>query len=361
MRGLITKEKILLWLAKQSFSDKERLRVWRKLSAQIGYNFSLLQSLQILRNRALARRSPLASMYDVIITRMHEGKALGEALDGFIPPSESLLISSGQHTASLDQSLSLCCELIEAQIKIKNSIVSALAYPALLFSMFCALLAAVSFYVLPSIGEIVDPDSLEGAARTFFAVAAFVASPVGMSLFVLFVVGVLCALAALPYWTGNYRLKVEACPPFSFYRLVIGSVWLYTVATLMRSGMQLNHVLEAQIRNPNLQPYLRERVEAVRQEVAMGKGFGQSLADTGMSFPDAELVDDLCVYSALPKFHEHMQTMAHEWLQEGTNIISRQSHILNAILILFITVLLAGVALSIGSLQQQLSTSTGVF
>lgn len=356
---MIDRQALSLFLARSAFSDAARIRTWRKLAEQVRYNFDLVRSFEVLRDRAKARRSPLAITFGLVLDRLYTGQALGSALRGLAPAEEVLLIAGGQDSGQLAQTLPLCVDLIEAKREIVGSLVQALAYPALLLGMLVVLVVVIAVHVMPNISMLVDPSRLTGAAATMHALSASIASPAGLVVGVLFGLLLLLSLASLPHWTGPLRLRVENLPPWSFYRLVVGSVWLFTVATLMRGGMQLNQIFEAQLGTTNLSSWLRERVQAVQAEQALGKGLGEALADSGMRFPDEEMVEDLCMYSKLPRFHEQLDSMARDWLVNGVATITRQAKVLNIVCLLAIVGLLCGVALAIGSLQQQLSISGG--
>lgn len=356
---MIDRTALRLTIARGAFNDSVRIRTWKKLAAQIHFNLDLLLSIVTLRDRAKSKGSLLQQTYGIILERMNTGLSLGAALEGLVPTEEVLLISGGQESGQLSQTLPLCVELIEAKREILRSLAQALAYPLLLFSMLVILVVTLSVHVMPNISMLVDPSRLTGAAALMHGLSAWVASPVGACAGLFAVTIIFASLVSLPLWTGPLRLRVEYLPPWSFYRLVIGSVWLFTVATLMKGGMQLNHILESQLKTPGLSPWLRERVQAVHEEVALGKGLGEALADSGMRFPDEELVEDLCMYSKLPRFHEHLHAMAQSWLHDGVATITRQAQILNGLCLGGIIALLCGVALAISSLQQQLSTGSG--
>jgi type II secretory pathway component PulF len=167
------------------------------------------------------------------------------------------------------------------------------------------------------------------------------------------------ALVTLPAWTGRLRLFVENLPPWSIYRLTVGSVWLYTLATMMRSGIQLSHILESMINSEAVSPYLRERILAISIENGVGKNLGESMYDCGMGFPDQELIDDLRVYAVLPSFHRRMHELATEWMHDGVELVKRQSRLMNLMGIVLITALVSILAMAIGSLQSQLLPTGG--
>ncbi len=347
------------WLARVSFGSSLRQRTWKKLAAQTRHGMGLEQSLRQMHKRAIARRLPTAYVYARVLEYLGFGHNLGESLSEFATPEEVMLISSGQRSGHLSEGLELAASLLAARQQLVQAVILALAHPLLLLGVCIALLLIVSIVVMPQFAMISDPTKWVGAAATFYTMTSFVASSFGL-VTLLSVLGlVVISIVTLPIWTGKIRLIVESIPPWSIYRLTVGSVWLFTFSTLMRSGIQVSHILESMVNAENITPYLRERVIAVSIENARGKNLGESMDDSGMNFPDREVIDDLLVYATLPGFHNHIHTLASDWMQDGVNKVQRQSRLLKNVLLLFIIAIVAIMAMSVGSLQSQLAATSG--
>ena len=346
-------------LARLAFSSSVRQRTWKKLAAQARHGMSLDQSLRQMQLRAATRRSPTALVYARVLEHLGLGHNLGASLGDFATPEEIMLISSGQRSGRLPDGLELAAGLLAARQKIVGAVASALAYPVFLFGVCILLLGVVSVMVMPKFAMLSDPAKWHGAAAAFYKMTSFVASfSGGITLIVLLAI-IATALLTLPAWTGRLRLSVENLPPWSIYRLTVGSVWLYTLATMMRSGIQLSHILESMINSEAISPYLRERILAISIENGVGKNLGESMYDCGMGFPDQELIDDLRVYAVLPSFHRRMHELATEWMHDGVELVKRQSRLMNLMGIILITALVSIMAMAIGSLQSQLLPTGG--
>ncbi|OLN30033.1 Type II secretion inner membrane protein (PulF) [Desulfovibrio sp. DV] len=346
-------------LARLAFSSSVRQRTWKKLAAQARHGMSLDQSLRQMQLRATSRRSPAALVFARVLEHLGLGHNLGASLSDFVTPEEVMLISSGQRSGRFPEGLELAAGLLAARQKILGAVVSALAYPVFLFGICILLLGVVSVMVMPKFAMLSDPAKWHGAAAAFYKMTSFVASFAG-AVTLLVILGLIAtALLTLPIWTGRLRLYVESLPPWSIYRLTVGSVWLYTLSTLMHSGVQLSHILESMINSETVSPYLRERILAISIENGHGKNLGDSMYDCRMNFPDQELIDDLRVYAVLPGFHRQMHELATEWMHEGVELVKQQSRIMNLVGIVLITVLICILAMAIGSLQSQLLQSGG--
>lgn len=341
-------------LARLSFGPGIRQRTWRKLAMQTNHGLNLLRAVELLRARAEQRQSPMRLVYAQVLESLSLGLDLGSSLTGFASPEEIMLISAGQRSGTLPEGLTLAAGLLAAKGTIRRAVFSALAYPVFLFSMVGVVLGVVSIMVMPQLASLSSPSSWNGPAWALYALTSFVTSPAGGVALAALLGAVAGGLAALPFWTGRTRQMADVIPPWSIYRLTVGCTWLFTVATLMRAGVQLSRILESMLDSEATTPYLRERVLAASREFGMGKNLGEALYDSGMDFPDEEIVDDLRVYAALPDFHLRMNELASEWMEDGVDRVKQQARVLNLAAFLLITVLVSLIAAAMGSLQSQL-------
>jgi type II secretory pathway component PulF len=354
---------------KSYFSGRERARVWKKLSSMLRHRVSELDALTILHTRFAAKADPLSTallgghplgvIFASVIREVNKGRTLDEALSPWVPHEEALLIRAGKQSGRLADSLIDCANLIEARQTIASAVISAISYPALLLCLFVALFVVVALYVVPELALLSNPLLWDGAAGALYAVSIFVASPAGAISLVTAALAVFAALLSLPYWTGPLRVRFDAVPPWSIYRLMVGSVWLFTVATLLRANNSLDYILKDMLASDILRPWLRERVRKMHLAYQQEANFGKLLLGLNMNFPDREMVEDLAVYASMPDFHKQMYAIAREWLDEGILRIAAQAKLVNGALLILILTVLCGVGVAIGSIQSQLANSMG--
>jgi hypothetical protein len=134
---------------------------------------------------------------------------------------------------------------------------------------------------------------------------------------------------------------------------VVGAIWLYTVATLLRANVQLSQILSDMLSNKYLQPWLRERIYLINVLYQSNANFGALLLKLNLNFPDKELLEELSVYATLPDFYEHLHEISKDWLDEGVEHINEQSNIINTVLGLCVSCIICFIVLSIGSLTLQ--------
>lgn len=339
------------------FSGKVRRKFYLKLAAMTENGLGLNDALETMHERLARKSNPQRVIFSEALLRMQGGASLADAFYGFIPDAEYMLIKSGVDGGDLPNALELTCGLIEAKQKIVKAIVEALSYPILLCSLLLIFMLVLAHYVVPQLSLIVDPAGWRGAAATLYSAALFIASPSG-GLLLCGVAGSLASiLSTFPYFTGKLRVKCDKLPPWSLYRLIQGSIWLFTLATMLKANVQLSVVLDDMLESSKRNRWLTERIYAFRAQLNLGKSLGEALDDSGFEFPDKEIVEDLVIYSTLPGFDARLYSIAQQWLAEGIDHIKGQCKILNYALLFQILAVLCSIALAVSSLQQQLSPS----
>lgn len=108
-------------------------------------------------------------------------------------------------------------------------------------------------------------------------------------------------LFSLPRWTSRSRLAVEGILPWSLYRIWQGSSFLLSVAALMNAGVKMDEVSLGKL-GKNADPYLAQRIKAIRRGIVLGANLGDALHQTGLVFPDREIIADLRIYAQLRGF-----------------------------------------------------------
>lgn len=347
-------------ITKIFFGGKARIGLYRKLSALTQNGVKITDALLSLNYRFEDMNSPLAHLIAIFLERFESGMSFSQAISEFIPAEEALLIKAGELDGRLHTGLEMSCDLIKNKSKITSSLVGALSYPAVLGGLFCVIMMIVSLKVLPQIAMVLPAERWTGMLGALNTVSSFITSVQGiitLSVFVLLAVATIYSFARL---TGPVRIYLDKIQPWSIYRLVIGSSWLFTFATMLNAGIKTTDVLSQMIENSEDNDWLAERIRAIKDCMTRnGMSTGEAMVSTGFNFPDKEIVYDLQVYSTMPNFPQVLQNIAREWITEGIVKIEAQAQLLNIVFILFIMVLVGCVMMSISSLQTQITQNMG--
>ena len=344
------------WPDRWAFRAGVRRRIWKRLAAQIKHGMPLDQALRLQRDRSAAK--PAGRVFSAIYAAIDSGHPLRIALEPFAPVNEVLLISSGQKAGNLPEGFVMATEIIDAVEKLRRAVIRATAMPLLLFFLTLLLLVVVALYMIPEFSLLTDPKKWQGSAKTIYVISNFIASPWGALTISLLALSPFALFFSFPRWTGRLRTRLDQFPPFSIYRLIVGSVWMFSVATFMRAGMPIRDILDSML-SSRLSPWLRERVTAISEIYDTGKNLGESMQLAGFNFPDSELIDDLLVYATLPEFDEHLYGMSKDWLKDGVETVEEQAMVINVVCTILIILLISAVVISMNALQQEPTSSFG--
>ena len=341
-------------IARLAFNTRVRSRIWKQLAKLLQNRMHLHEALRLLKFQAEERKSPLVKVYAHILHKLGRGRTLGAALDGLASREETLLISSAQDSSRLAGGLLLASKVLDAKSSIRKSLIGALAYPLMLLLLIVIMMLIVSERVMPQLAMLSDPETWQGAAYVLYLQSSFISSWRGTALGIVILILICVVFFSFANWTGSGRRITDRFVPWSIYRLTIGTLWLYAVATRMRAGHQISNILKSMAGDISTSPYLREIVSNILSSSGQGIDFGQALKKSGMRFPSPELVDTLAVYSRMPGFQNHLIELADEWLIEGIEGIQRLAGKIKVFMFALVIGQLSMVALAVGGLQSTL-------
>lgn len=344
-----------LW-ARAQFGDTVRLRLYRKMSKMLGNGLPLLKVLEELRDRAAhggtRPREPLAIVLDDCRRAVQNGRLLSEALEGWAPRSEQMILMAGEQSGKLEQTLVSVVNVVHARKKINAVIVGGMAYPLAILGLVLAYVYLFGAKVVPQFTLMMDPARWRGAARSLYLMSLWVQEWMGVTLLA---IGALLALllASLPRWRGSLRILADRLPPYSIYRLMAGSSFLMAFSALQDAGVTVEKAL---MRLSNAAtPWLRERLDGALLGVRSGLNCGEALRNTGYVFPSQEVIDDLCVYAEYKGFAEALRLMADEWMEQGVEVIALRMKMLNGLAMLLMAMVIGWLVIGFFGIQQEIA------
>jgi type II secretory pathway component PulF len=347
------------WWAKVQLNAPARLRVYRKISKMLANGLPLLKILEELRDRAShdgkKPNEAMAIVLDDWRRTVQNGRMLGEAMEGWVPKPEQMIILAGEQSGRLEGSLEAVIDVVMAARRIRNAIAGGLAYPIAILSVILVYIYLFGTRVIPQFAVVAKPENWHGSARSLYLMSLFVQK--GMLIIVALVVAfVVAVIVSMPYWRGNLRNYADKFAPYSIYRLIMGSGFLMSFSALQAAGITVEKSLSRL--SAMSHPWLRERLEGALFGVKSGLNCGEALRNAGYDFPSKEIVDDLCVYAKFRGFSEALKTIADEWMEEGVEKISAQMKVLNGVSILFLAVVIGWLVTGFFGIQQEIAAMT---
>lgn len=341
------------------FSNKTRLKLYRKVASLMRNRFSLMDALDMLHSNASRDGKnpgePLAIAIASWGRALNNGKTFSEALKGWAPDRERLMLSVGD-VSDLEGALLNLIKVTEGSTKMIRPIIGAITYPAFLVMAAVLIIYAIGVYMVPPMIDAAPSVVWRGMAADLVNVSdwiknnwfiAFASLPVLMAV-IYFTIGI---------WTGTIRAAFDNIPPWSLYRIFVGISWLLSLAALVKGGTPVSTSMRALRRDAS--KYLKERIDKTLVFINNGDNLGQALAKTKLNFPDKEVIDDLKIYSELDNFEEALDNMANEWLDESVIMIEEKAAVLNMVALLLIGAVIAWAVMGTFEMQDQITNSMG--
>lgn len=340
---------------------EDRLEMYRKLASLLKNRFSLMDALERLYEIASKDgKSPSDSMALAVaswMTQIRNGQTFSEALRGWAPSTELLLLSVGD-VANLEIALQHTVRVVEGMNKMRSLVWGAVSYPLFLICMVALLIWGVAKFMVPPMVDAVPNLQWKGVAKSLVDLSTFVDKH-PIFLFSVIPTIVICVMITFPYWKGQLRAAFDKIPPWSIYRGFIGVSWLLALSALVRAGMPVSKALRS-LMSDDTTPYLKFRLNRALLFVNNGDNLGEALYHTKLGFPDEEVVGDLRIYSELDTFPEALENLANSWLEESVRTISKQAEVLNAVAILMISGVIGWVVWGTFVMQDQMVQGMGL-
>jgi type II secretory pathway component PulF len=341
---------------KFQLSGKLRMRIYEKLGKFVANGVPVTQALdEIYNHMSLEGKKPkavAAMVIDEWRRGVRNGRSFARAIQGWAPTGEVSVLDAGEVSGRLDRAIEDVLFVYSASKRIRSALFG-LVYPIVLLGTTCLYLYIFGTKVVPAFQEVLPVAQWEGAGKQMAALAQFVRvgllpTLVGVGAVVVLIV------ASFGRWTGKIRQKFDKFPPWTLYRLTVGSSFLISLGALLHAGVSVPEALR--VIHATASPWYRERLVATRQQVLNGaRNIGDALHKTGFEFPSAEIVMDIRSYAALDGFEDMLDKLSRQWLDESVKMIQGQMDVLRNASIIIMALIFMWIANGMFALQQQIS------
>lgn len=341
------------------FASKTRLKLYKKIASLMRNRFSLMDALDMLHDSASNGGKnpgePLAIAIASWGRALNNGKTFSEALQGWAPDRERLMLSVGD-VSDLENALMNLIKVSEGSTKMIRPIVGAITYPAFLVMMSVLIIYAIGVYMVPPMMQAAPNVIWRGSAASLVSLSKWIQENWIIAFSILpIIMGIIYFTISI--WTGKVRVFFDAVPPWSLYRIFVGISWLLSLSALISGGTPISTAMRALRRDASR--YLKERIDKTLIFINNGENLGQALAKTKLNFPDPEIINDLKIYSELDNFEEALSNMANEWLDDSVIMIEQKAGILNSVALLIIAGVIAWAVWGTFEMQDQITSSMG--
>lgn len=350
--------KLDLWYARLVFrldTDK-RMATARKLASLLRNDFTLMDALGRLESiesqGGKKPNEPFAIVMREWQKNLERGMSFSEATRGWVPPEETLLVTSG-NLSDLVIALENVSRVVGGTTRMRRAMINAIAYPLFLLLLTFGIIILVGIYLVPPLTEIAGTDIVWGG------IAASLVWVSDFSINYWYVV--LAALAgiiaiiwlSLPNWSGRMRAVFDKLPPWNIYKIHMSVGWLMSLSSMVAAGLTVPDAMRMLADNSN--KYLRSILEDTLHYIANGANLGNALHNTGRDFPNSEIIGDLAIYADMAGFDKNLGRIANDYLNESVRKMESVSDVMNSIGILLVSAIIAWVVFGTFEMQNQIT------
>lgn len=349
--------------AKFAFGWKVRRQFYSQVMAQNANGVSLGKCLDLYEARAVRSKAwKLAAIARAMKSKMANGFDFAEAVEAWVPLEESSQIAAGVLGQNLPLALKNLIESKEVVREVTSHVRNALMTPLAHVAIGIAFFIFMAMTIVPQFEGIIPKSAASGSVAALYDIRDFVVSWWFWTLLVLFVVLIAAVIYSLPRWTGRSRMAADNYWPFNLYKEFQGYLWMTGFVSIVASRVREVKALEIQAERAP--PWLAERLNVIRDDMASGSSLPQALirpryAGRGFDFPSAEIVDTVEAIHGFEDFPGRMTGVQRQWVQELTARVKAAGTVIGVVgsaltygVIIFITVASA-------NLQNQLQERIG--
>ncbi len=339
-------------------NTEKRMAVCRKLASLLRNDFTLIDALERLENIESKNGTKPGEPFAIVMREwqknLERGMTFSEATRGWVPPNETLLVTSG-NLSNLVIALENVGRVVDGMQRIRRAMVTAVAYPLFLLGLTFGIIIMVGIYLVPPLAEVAGNTVVwRGTARSLIWLSDFSIQYWYVFLVVFASVVAICWVS-LANWSGRLRAVFDNIPPWSTYKIQVSSGWLISLAAMVGAGVTIPDAIRMLADSSN--KYLRRILEKTLKFIANGDNLGNALAKTNFNFPDAEIIGDLMIYSDMNGFEENLTQVANDYLEESVRKMEKISNLMNSIGILMVSAIIAWVVLGTFQMQDQITNA----
>ncbi len=352
--------KLDLWYAKLVFrlNTEKRMSVARKLASLLRNDFTLMDALGRMENieshDGRKPNEPFAIVMREWQKNLERGMSFSEATRGWVPPNETLLVTSG-NLSNLVIALENVTRVVDGTSRIRRAMTGAIAYPLFLLALTFGIIMMVGIYLVPPLAAVAaNGTTWYGTAASLIWLSDF-SIQYWQPVLVTFVVIISVVWLSLANWSGRLRARFDKFPPWSIYKIQMSVGWLMSLASMVAAGITIPDAMRMLADSSNR--YLRSILEDTLRYIANGDNLGVALSNTGRNFPSPEIIGDLSIYADMNGFDENLRHLANDYLDTSVRRMEAISNTLNTVGILLVSAIIAWVVLGTFEMQDQITSA----
>jgi type II secretory pathway component PulF len=345
------------WFGLRAFNRKERITLYKKLIAFLEQGIDLYRSLTLIHKISLeahGRWHPSTLVLDKTLTSIsREGLEFSEAIGRFIPYTEASLIASGEKSGKIVHDLRICMVIAESGGRLQKTVVEAVAYPVFLLLLFFGMLIMLATSILPKLQDIQALESWPDTSKLLYTLVYgfYDYWPAYLFLLIAFTAG---SIYSLNKWVHPVRLNyLDKLPPWNMYKIINSAVLLYSLSSLMKSGIPLTNAVH-QIRMKS-SPYIGHFLDKILDQKQLGANDGRAF---NVGLLEAAYATELEAFGELNNFTHAMSDTAERMMDSTVESVKKNMAVFRSSAIILIGIVIIWTYSSFIMVAQNIAENT---
>src|SRR3989338_3961963 len=331
-----------------SYEEKMMFAKYMAIMSQVG--ITITESLEIIISQTTSSSNRM--MYEDILERVSSGQTLADALRVYEVTFSEIFINMvqvGEKSGTLESVLTHLAVQIEKAYELKKKIISAFIYPAIIVSMTLTITLGMVIFVMPKILEIFKNFDvvLPLPTRILVGVSTFILThPFGFIVLIFGVLGGTTLLSRIRWIRPIYHRVL-------LHTAIFGKILIYM--NLARFARTLNSLLEAGIpiteglqitANMMGNTFYKNALLSAKERIKRGGGLGDGFTEHPKLFPPL-VKKMLYIGERTGSLETSTKHLARLYERNVDNMTKNLSVLLEPFLLIFMGILIGGIALSI--------------
>ncbi len=273
----------------------------------------------------------------------------------WVPASEAMIFAAYGRVPA-EALFAGAARVAEMRDKQTTAVRNALAMPLVLALAVFGLLWGAAEVFVPAMDPILPAAQWPLTGRVFRSAALFIHAWPHAIAAAAAIAGIVLWQVLLR-WKGRGRHLLDKVPPFSLYRTVVGSAFLFVLLEYLKAGLDLNDRTFRELQRA-ASPYTRHRITTIQAAMAEGQSLGKAMMRSGHGFPDPTLSPVVAALDGVPAWDVKLSRFVDRWIDRSEALMTARAAAINTALTVVVAVLIGGVTQSLFEIMNSAGQAT---
>jgi type II secretory pathway component PulF len=340
----------LFGLGRPSLSFEDKMLMAGNLATMLGAGVTLTESLEILIDQTTLKKNKL--MLEDVLHRVNAGQTFAESLAEYPEIFSEIyvnMVAVGEKSGSLVEVLHYLQIQLEKEYELRRKVMGALVYPGVIVCLTITMVFGIMFFIMPKIMKIFTQFKVELPLPTQILMAVTTLAtgqPFLFFLGLIAIIGLIVYLVRAKFMQPFWRVVFIHMPVFGSLMVNVNMArFSRSLYSLLKAGVSIDKALEITSKMFS-DPMYRDLVISAKEKVQKGAALEDAFKGHEKYFPILA-VKMLTVGERTGNLEQTTEHLANLYEQNVDNITRNLSVLLEPMLLVFMGVLVGGVAISV--------------